>query len=155
MKRYGKAFWMTLLVKQNKHHAHSVLGHTLHVTYHLAKAGRWDLVPAGILHDIAKPLSAYQDEKDIAEGLGNYSFTNHETFGYHIIKNLPAWLVSDYTKDIVRYHYLIRGMYKAKERGQRGKYLRQKRIWDNLSDDFKQDLGAFLKADDKGKKPWL
>ena len=86
LKRINKDFFVAMFLRQNKHHAHSVLGHTIKVTYELIKKGRWDLVPAGILHDIAKPLSAYADEKDIAEGLGHLSFTNHEIFGYHIFQ---------------------------------------------------------------------
>lgn len=147
-----KAFLVTMFVKQNKHHSHSVLGHTVHVTWELIKKGRWDLVPAGILHDIAKPLSAHQDERDIEEGLDFYSFTNHEIFGYHMIKD---WPISDYTKNIVRHHYLIRGMHKAKIRNNPAKYRRLKRIWNKLDDDFKADLGVFMAADDAGKKPWF
>ena len=150
-----KAFLTTMFIKQNKYHAHSVIGHTIKVAYELAKKGRWDLVPAGILHDIAKPLSAHQDEKDIVEGLGYFSFTNHEIFGYHVIKNWPSWLVSDYTKNIVRHHYLIRGMHKSKKKGNYAKYRRLRRIWDKLDDDFKADLGVFMAADDAGKKGWF
>lgn len=152
MKRLDKAFFVTMFIKQNKHHAHSVLGHTVKVTWELIKKGRWDLVPAGILHDIAKPLSAYQDARDIEEGLGFYSFTNHEVFGYHMIKN---WPISDYTKNIVRYHYLIRGMHKARLRDNQPKLRRLKRIWNKLDDDFKDDLAAFMVADDLGKKAWM
>lgn len=150
MKRYKKAFWITAFIKQNKYHNYSVLGHTLKVTWELIKVNRWDLVPAALLHDIAKPLSAYQDEKDLITG--DYSFTNHEAFGYHLIKNWPKWIVSDYTKKVVRWHYLIRGMHKAKLKGDFAKYNRQRKVWDKLDKDFKLDLGVFLKADDKGKK---
>jgi len=151
MKRYGKAFWTTLFWKQNKWHKHSVLGHTLKVTWELIKIKRYDLVLAGILHDIGKPLSAYQDDKD--KITGEYSFTNHEEFSWHLIKNIN-W-ISDYTKDIVRYHYLIRGMKKAKEKGKFAKYRRLRKIWDTLDTGFKKDLGVFLKCDDLGKKGWL
>ena len=148
-----KAFLTTMFIRQNKYHAHSVIGHTIKVTHELIKKGRLDLVAAGILHDIAKPLTAYQDERDLAEGRGEYSFTNHEVFGYLVIKDWP--FISDYTKDIVRYHYLIRGMHKAKLRGNLPKYRRLRRIWNGLSDDFKADLGVFLSADDLGKKAWF
>lgn len=147
-----KAYLTTMFIKQNKHHAHSVLGHTVKVVWELIKKDRWDLVPAGILHDIAKPLSAYQDEKDIAEGLGHYSFTNHEVFGYLMIKD---WPISDYTKDIVRHHYLIRGMHKARVKNDLPRYRRLRRIWDKLDTDFKADLGIFMAADDLGKKAWF
>lgn len=155
MKRVNKDFFTAMFIKQNKYHAHSVLGHTVKVAYHLIRKGRWDLVPAGILHDIAKPLSAYQDADDIAEGKGYLSFTNHEVFGYHILKDCPSWLISDYTKNIVRHHYLIRGMYKAKKKGNYAKYRRLRRIWDKLDKTFKADLGTFMAADDEGKKSWF
>lgn len=148
MKRYKKkAFWATLFIKQNRWHKHSVLIHTLKVTYQLIKHKRYDMVAAGLLHDVAKPLSAHQNGKDLRTG--EYSFTNHEAMGYHVIKN---WPISERTKILVRYHYLIRGMSKAKERNQPGKYARQKRIWDNLDEQMKDDLRVFLKCDDLGKK---
>jgi hypothetical protein len=149
MKRFKKPFWVTLFWHQNKYHKHGTILHTLKVAYHLARKGRWDLVPAGLLHDIAKPLTAYQDEDDIKEGGFDYSFTHHEIFGWHIIKN---WKISDYTKNIVRYHYLIRGMHKARTKGEKAKLRRLKRIWNKLDNDFKNDLAVFLVADDKGKK---
>ncbi len=148
MRRYGKAFWMTLLVKQNKHHKHNVFVHTLKVAYHIAKAGRWDLVAAALLHDIAKPFSAYQDDED--KLTGEYSFTNHEAMGHYLIKDWK--FISDKTKDIVRYHYLIRGMHKAKKKGNINKYNRLKRLWDGLTDTMRKDLSIFMTADDKGKK---
>ncbi len=148
--RYGKAFWITLFWKQNRYHKSGIIGHTIKVTLNLIRQGRYDLVPAGILHDIGKSFSAYQDEEDILTG--EYSFTNHEAFGYHIIKN---WSVSDHTKDIVRWHYLLRGMSKAKEKGEYSKYRRQRKVWDKLPLGFKEDLRVFMKADDKGKKAWI
>jgi len=54
---------------------------------------------AGLLHDIGKPVVAYQKEEDIA--LGEYSFTDHEEMSYLIIKDWK--FVSDYTKKLVRY----------------------------------------------------
>jgi len=152
LKRFRKPFWVTMFYHQNKHHKHGVIIHTLKVTYHLIRKNRWDLVPAGLLHDIAKPLTAYQDEDDINEGLGDYSFTNHEVFGYTMLKNCPDWLVSDYTKNIVRYHYLIRGMHKARVKKDIPKLKRLKRIWSKLTPDFKDDLAIFLVCDDLGKK---
>ncbi len=147
MKRYKKkAFWITLFVKQNKWHNHSVLVHTLKVTFHLVRHKRFDMIMAGLLHDVAKPLSAHQDEEDLQTGY--YSFTNHEAMGYHVIKK---WPVSKKTKILVRYHYLIRGMSNAQKRGQEGKYNRQKRIWDSLSEEMQNDLKIFQKCDDLGK----
>ena len=68
------------------------------------------MIVAGLLHDIGKPIIAYQDKED--KITNEYSFHNHEELSYQIIKN---WKVSSYTKQLVRYHYLIRGMSKAKE----------------------------------------
>ena len=155
MKRYKKAFWKTLFWHQNKWHAHGVAVHTLKVMYHCAKKGRFDLLGAALLHDIAKPLSAYHDDEDIKTGCKDYSFTNHEELSYQLIKKWPKWLVSDKTKNIVRYHYHIRGMKKAKEKGQIGKYNRYKREWDKLDEKTKKDLGVFLACDDLGKKKGL
>ena len=152
-KRNTKAFLTTMFIKQNKYHNHSVIGHTIKVVFELIKMQRYDLVAAGFLHDIAKPLSAYQDEGDILTG--EYSFTNHEIFGYHMIKNWPTWLVSDYSKNIVRHHYLIRGLHKSKKKNNIPKYKRLKRIWDKLDNNFKVDLSVFMTADDLGKKAWF
>jgi len=104
------------------------------------------MVLAGLLHDIAKPHSAHQDKEDIITG--EYSFTNHEAMGYHIIKN---WYISDRTKLLVRYHYLIRGMDLSKKRNKISKYNRQKRIWDSLNNKMQEDLKIFQKCDDLGK----
>jgi HD superfamily phosphohydrolase len=151
VKRYKKAFWITLFVKQNNHHEYSVLVHTLKVTYHLIRHKKYNMILAGLLHDIAKPLSAHQDEKD--KLTGEYSFTNHEAMGYYIIKN---WPISERTKILVRYHYLLRGMHLAKKRNQIGKYNRQKRHWDRLDEVTQKDLAKFLECDDLGKdKGWL
>ena len=148
MKRYGKNFWITLFIKQNKWHKYSVLVHTLKVTYHLIEQKQYHMILAGLLHDIGKPYSAHQDPEDIITG--EYSFTNHEAIGYHIIKN---WPISNKTKLFVRYHYLIRGMMTAKDRGQMSKYYRRKRIWDSLTDVEQKELTIFWKCDDLGKQP--
>lgn len=150
-KRYKrKAFWLTLFWKQNWWHTSGVIGHTLKVTWCLIRKNRWDLVPAGLLHDFGKPYSAYQKPKDVIRN--EYSFTNHEEFSWFIIKN---WKISQKTKDIVRYHYLLRGMYKAKKKGQFSKYNRQRKIWDKLSPEFQEVLREFQICDDIGKKNWV
>jgi predicted HD phosphohydrolase len=146
MRILKKSFWVTLFWKQNNWHRHSVLVHTLKVAYLLARDGHWGLVPAALLHDVGKPYVAFRDAKD--EITGEYSFTNHEEISYHLIKNLP---VSDYTKTIVRYHYLHRGMKKAKEKGNFARYRRLRKIWDKLPTYLKRDLDLFLKYDDLGK----
>ena len=152
MKRYRKPFFKTLFWHQNKWHKHGVLIHTMKVCYHLIKKGRYDLLSAGLFHDIGKPLVAYHDKEDIEGGCKDFSFTSHEEISYHIVKNYPSWLISDYNKDIIRYHYHIRGMKKAKERGQIGKYNKYLREWDRLTPEFRKDLVDFLVCDDKGKK---
>jgi len=150
--RFKKPFWVTLFWHQIKWHRHGTFIHTLKVAYHVAKVGRWDLVPAALLHDIGKPITAYHDADDIAGGCVDYSFTLHEEIGYRLIEKLPEWLVSDYTKNVVRYHYHIRGMHKARKKGNTGRYNRMKRDWVGFDDNFKKDLALFLKADDLAKK---
>ena len=81
-----------------------------------------------------------------------YSFHNHEEISYHIIKN---WKVSEYTKKLVRYHYLIRGMQKAKDRNNIERYNRMKRVFDSLNSNFIKDLKLFMHFDDLGKKSFF
>jgi len=145
---FRRAFFIALFIKQNRHHKHSVLIHTLKVAYYAFKAKEFKMIPAAILHDIGKPIVAYQDEKD--KITGEYSFTNHEEIGYQLIKKIP--FISNYTKNLVRYHYLIRGIQKAHEKGQTGKYKRLKRNFNKLDQNFIKDLEKFLIFDDKAKK---
>jgi len=147
---YSYNFWKSLFFQQNNHHAHGVFFHSVLVVYHLFKMKQYKMMVAGVLHDISKPVVAKPDAKDIARGFGELSFTSHEELGYQTIKN---WgFISDYTKQIVRHHYLIRGMNKAKQEGEMAKYRRLKRVWDSLSPGMKDDLAIFLKADDLAKK---
>ncbi|BAK73064.1 MAG: HD domain-containing protein [Arcobacter sp.] len=141
-----KEFYITLFIKQNKWHKYGVLLHTLAVAIHTFKAKKYKMIPAAFLHDIGKPYVAYQNEKD--KKTKEYSFHNHEEISYHIIKN---WNLSDYTKNLVRYHYLLRGMQKAEERNLLGVYKRMKRSFDKLDDNFIEDLKLFMKFDDMGK----
>jgi len=147
---YSYNFWKSLLFRQNDYHRYGVFRHSLMVVVHLIKAKQYKMIMAGILHDFGKPFTAKPDEKDIAKGRGELSFTNHEEFSYQIIKK---WnFISNETKLLVRYHYLIRGLSKAKEKGEMLKYRRLKRVWDRLSLEMKKDLSIFLKADDLAKK---
>jgi len=147
---YNRYFWKSLLYRQNDHHRYGVFRHTMMVAYHLIKVKEFRLVPAAIMHDLGKPLCAKPDAKDIAKGRGEMSFTNHEELSYRLIKD---WgFVSEYTKLIVRHHYLIRGMSKAKKKEEFSKHRRLQRVWDNLTPQMKDDLGIFLKADDLAKK---
>jgi len=149
-KRYKKNFWITLFIKQNNYHKYSVLFHTLAVFTQTIKAKEWKMIPAALLHDIGKPYSAYQKEEDIKNK--EYSFTNHEEFSYHIIKK---WYISNYTKNLVRYHYILRDLKKSKEKGLDKRYKRLKKRFDKLEESFKKDLGTFMKLDDKGKKSFF
>ena len=143
-----KEFFITLFIKQNKWHKFSTLGHTLKLIKLAIKAKRYNMITACILHDIAKPLCAFQDNIDKENG--TYSFTNHEELGYQIIKDWSC--VSDYTKNLVRYHYLIRGMSKALEKNKIGRYNRMKRQYDGLDEAMIKDLKIFLALDDGAKK---
>ena len=147
---YSKNFWKSLLYRQNDHHRYGVFRHTVMVAYHLFKMKQYKMMTAGLLHDIGKPFTAKADAKDLARGRGELSFTNHEELSYQIIKR---WgFISEYTKLIVRHHYLIRGMSKAKQKGQLEKHRRLQRVWQGLNDKMKEDLAIFLKADDLAKK---
>ena len=144
---FRKEFFITLFIKQNNYHKYGVLLHTLALMVHAIKDKQYKMIPAALLHDIGKPVIAFQDEKD--KNTGEYSFHNHEELSYQLIKN---WKISDYTKKLVRYHYLIRGMAKAKQKNQMGKYKRMKRSYDSLDNGFKKELKLFMKFDDLAKK---
>ena len=144
---FRKEFFITLFIKQNYYHKYGVFNHTLALVIHAIKHKQYKMIPAALLHDIGKPIIAFQDEKD--KTTGEYSFRNHEELSYQIIKN---WKISTYTKNLVRYHYLIRGMSKAKQKEQIGKYKRMKRSYDSLDDNFRKELKLFMKFDDLAKK---
>lgn len=145
--------FITTFWKQNKWHKHGVFMHTLNVVMSAIKSGDYDMIPAAFLHDIGKPaLATRDDDKDEL----SYSFKGHEEASYEMIKN---WnFVSKYTKELVRWHYLIRGKSKAKEKYNKTgdesylkEYERQKKIWDSLDKKVQKDLQRFLKHDDNGK----
>ena len=141
-----KAFWKSLLWKQNKHHRHGVLLHTMRVAWYTFKHGDYKMLPAALLHDIGKPLVAYQKPEDIP--LNEYSFTDHEEKSYQVIK---SWsFVSDYTKQLVRYHYLIRDIAKHETKNPK-RHKEKQAIWKNLDAHIKEDLKRFLTYDDLGK----
>jgi len=144
---FSRPFLESLFFVQNKWHQHGVLVHTLRVLYYTLKAGELRFFAAALLHDIGKPVCAYKkDDEDIE--FGEYSFTDHEERSYEIIKSWP--FVSDYTKQIVRYHYLIRDIKKSKEEDL-PRYESKKKIWDSLDSSLKKDLEKFLLYDDFGK----
>ena len=126
-------------------HKHGVLIHTIKVCWYATKYNRKYFM-AGLLHDVGKPLVAYQKDEDIETG--EYSFTDHEERSYQVIKNWP--FISEWTKLIVRHHYLIRSMSKEKARNPE-LYLEKKKVWDSLSSEMQKELVEFLKFDDAGK----
>jgi predicted HD phosphohydrolase len=146
-KVFSKAFLDSLFFTQNKWHQHGVFLHTLRVTYYALKAGDWKFFAPGLLHDIGKPFSAFKKDEEDFE-FNEWSFTDHEERSYQIIKNWT--FISEYTKKIVRYHYLIRDIKKSKKEDLE-RYAQKIVIWDSLDDEMQEDLYRFLSYDDKGK----
>ena len=157
MKPSIKQIIITIFWKQNSWHSHWVLVHTLKVTWWVIKDRNFRMFSAWLLHDVWKPFKSTRDDtKELS-----YSFHWHEEESYQMIKNWP--LISDYTKNLVRRHYLIRGIKKAKEKSldknrtdeEREHWnkenLRQREVWKNLDEKFKNDLEIFLSYDDYGK----
>ncbi len=146
-KIFSKPFLDSLFFTQNKWHRHGVLVHTLRVTYEALKAGDFKFFAAGLLHDIGKPFTAFKKDAEDYE-FNEWSFSDHEERSYQIIKNWP--FISDYTKNIVRYHYLIRDIKKSKTEDKQ-RYLQKKAIWESLDENMHRDLERFLVYDDRGK----
>lgn len=153
----NKFFFITLFVKQNKWHKHSVLMHTLLVFWYSIVAGKPKFLLASLLHDIGKPFVATLDDNG-----EEYSFTNHEEKSYQLIKNIP--FISNYTKNIVRYHYLRRRIdkdsYKLKkgDHSANGDLITKESVenlintYNSFSKEFQKDLRFFMILDDKAKK---
>lgn len=146
-KIFSKPFLDSLFFTQNKWHQHGVLVHTLRVVYSILKARDFRFLAAGFLHDLGKPFTAFKKDEEDRE-FYEWSFTDHEERSYEIIQNWP--FVSEYTKKIVRYHYLIRDIKKSKKEDL-GRYAKKQAIWDTLDDAMKADLEIFLMHDDAGK----
>ncbi len=140
-------FLYSLFFVQNKWHQHGVVIHTLRVTYYVLKAREFKMFATALLHDIGKPYCAFvKDEEDLE--FNEYSFSNHEEVSYQIIKN---WIfISEYTKKMVRYHYLIRDIKKSKIEDFK-RYESRKTIWDSLSLEMQNELKRFIIFDDLGK----
>jgi len=150
-----KHFLITLFIRQNKHHKHSVLIHTLLLFYYCLISGKFKFLTAALLHDIGKPFVAKLKKDNY-----NYSFTNHEEKSYQIIKNW--FFISNYTKLIVRYHYIRRRIVKDKIKLDNGITNNNgceisensinilKETYNNLN--IKRDLRLFGILDDKAKK---
>ena len=144
---FSKPFLVSLFLKQNEWHQHGVFAHTLRVTYYVLKARDFKFFASALLHDVGKPFVAYKKDEEDFE-FDEYSFTDHEERSYQIIKNW--FFVSEYTKKIVRYHYLIRDIKKSKKEVLE-RYTLKSNIWNSLEDDIKEDLARFLIYDDLGK----
>jgi predicted HD phosphohydrolase len=144
---FSKPFLISLFFKQNKWHQHGVLLHTLRVLYHVVKAGDYKFITTALLHDIGKPSVAFKKDEEDFE-FDEYSFSDHEERSYQIIKDW--FFLSQYTKQMVRYHYLIRDIKKSKEEDLQ-RYAQKREIWDSLDGDLKKDLERFLIYDDLGK----
>jgi len=144
---FSKPFLESLFFTQNKWHQHGVFIHTLRVAYHTLKAGELKMFMAALLHDFGKPSSAFVKDDEDRE-FGEYSFTDHEERSYQIIKEWP--FISEYTKNLVRYHYLIRDIKKSKTEDYE-RYEIKKKIWDSLDQEMQKDLEMFLVFDDLGK----
>jgi len=147
-KRINKTFFLTLFWVQNKYHKHGVLVHTLKVAYGTLKFKQYHMFVAALFHDIGKPFVAYKDQDDLKKDYESFSFTNHEEASYQIVKN---WPLSDYTKKLIRYHYIIRDLRKSKKKGKFARYNRLYKKWLKLNDHFKKELEIFIKIDDYGK----
>ncbi|QFR49450.1 HD domain-containing protein [Sulfurimonas lithotrophica] len=144
---FSVPFLKSLFFTQNKWHQHGVFIHTMRVLYYVLKRGHYKFIAAAVLHDIGKPFTAFvKDEEDLK--FNEYSFTDHEETSYQIIKNW--FFISEYTKNMVRYHYLIRDIKKSKKEDLK-RYAKKIDIWNTLDDDFKDDLAEFLICDDLGK----
>jgi len=145
---FSKIFWTTLLFKQNKYHKYGVLLHTLKVVLGVLKARDFKFLVAAIFHDIGKPFVAYQDDEDIL--VDEYSFTDHEEKSYQIVKNW--FILSDWTKNVIRYHYIIRDIENSKRKGLLDRLARLEKAYATLDDDFIKELEIFLIYDDYGKQ---
>jgi len=143
----SRIFLETLFIKQNKWHKYGVLLHTLKVVYGVLKAKNYKYLAAALFHDIGKPSVAYRDEEDMITG--EYSFTDHEEKSYQIVKNW--FFLSDWTKQIIRYHYIIRDIKNSKRKGKLDRLARLEKSWKTLDDKSIKELEVFLIYDDYGK----
>jgi len=92
-------FLTSLFIKQNEHHSHAVLLHTLKVVYNCIKHKQYRMVPCAIMHDFGKPVVANQD-KQVDKDNDLYSFKHHEEVSYQIIKDWK--FVSEYSKNMMK-----------------------------------------------------
>jgi CRISPR/Cas system-associated endonuclease Cas3-HD len=144
---FSKIFWITLLFKQNRYHRYGVFLHTLKVLLGVLKDRNYKYIAVALFHDIGKPFMAYQDEED--KKTGEYSFTDHEEKSYQIVKNW--FFLSLWTKNMIRYHYIIRDIQRSKEKNNLKRLARLEHSWGKLDSKFVKNLEIFLKYDDYGK----
>jgi len=144
----SRLFLETLFIKQNKWHKYGVLLHTLKVVFAVLKAKDYKFIASALFHDIGKPNVAYRDKEDILTG--EYSFTDHEEKSYQIVKNW--FFLSDWTKQIIRYHYIIRDLKNSKRKGLLDRLGRLEKAWATLDGEFIKELEVFLIYDDYGKQ---
>jgi hypothetical protein len=144
---FSKPFMMSLFFVQNKYHQHGVLVHTMRVVYYTLKAFDFRLLSAAFFHDLGKPFVAFKKDDEYIE-FNEYRFTDHEEISYEIVKNW--FFLSDYSKKIIRYHYLIRDIKKSKQEDL-ARHDKKLLIWNSLDDTLRLDLERFLKYDDLGK----
>lgn len=109
--------------------------------------GQYRFIVPVLLHDIGKPYYAYQDSSDLLNGI--YSFTNHEELSWLIVKRWS--FLSGCTKEIIRYHYLVRDMALCKAKGKPARLKRIQTRWDKLLPQMQEDLKLFIQIDDLGK----
>jgi predicted HD phosphohydrolase len=145
---FSRPYLESLFIKQNKWHKYGVLIHTFRVLSEVIKAKDYRFVAAAIFHDIGKPKVAHRDEEDMITG--EYSFTDHEEKSYQIVKNW--FFLSSWTKDVIRYHYLIRDRKNSRKKEKWERLKRLEKSWASLDSSFIKDLETFLIYDDKGKQ---
>jgi CRISPR/Cas system-associated endonuclease Cas3-HD len=146
-KFFSKIFWITLLFKQNRYHKYGVFLHTFKVFLGVLKDKNYKYIAVALFHDIGKPSMAYQDDED--KHTGEYSFTDHEEKSYQIVKNW--FFLSLWTKNMIRYHYIIRDIQRSKKRNNFARLRRLEHSWGKLDGKFVKNLEIFLKYDDYGK----
>lgn len=142
----SKNFLSSAFYKQNSWHKHGVVVHPLCTVYYAVRFGGKRFFLPALLHDIGKPFCATQKGMDRISS--TFSFTKHEELSYLIIK---GWPISQRTKDIVRYHFLIRDIEKNRHSKNTSRFNRLSRVWERLDESLKSDLLEFMQYNDMGK----
>ncbi|PIN94937.1 hypothetical protein COU53_01655 [Candidatus Pacearchaeota archaeon CG10_big_fil_rev_8_21_14_0_10_30_48] len=157
----GKGMW------QNEYHEFDVYDHTIAVIDALKKETEdIDLISAGYLHDIGKPVSAklrfYEGVLQEKEpGIPYHTFKDHERIGEELVLQMPDEFFSEYGLNkekiakLVGAHYLpMQGIHKMREAGNFVDFLEAYRNLEKAIDKTELDrnevMGIFL-ADCIGK----